>query len=184
MIEHRYFNWNEIITFDDRANMVRDVKKEIDAGNILKDQPKFQPNFVPFDQTQLHWNKLYQSFILSVNDFLGKVVPIVGTRSWSFMTTVDNVEDREKLWHHHHHDLEYKTVSGVYYLNMPHEDLECGTEFAPNGPKNKETFMLPPKQGQWIIYNGQEWHRPGIVKTTAPRFIVAADMIYMNDMVL
>jgi len=185
MIEHKYYDWNQIITFDDRSKMVSDIRIAVDTGNILKDQPKFQPNFVAFDRSEFYWSKLSQSFLMSCCDFLGKQVPVVGTRSWSFMTSLAYPEeDRDALWHHHHHDHNYKTLSGVYYLNIPIDDEDCGTEFAPDGPKKEARVMLPPKQGHWIIYHGQEWHRPGIVKAMDPRFIVAADLIYIDDSVI
>jgi len=185
MIEHKYYDWNNIITFDDRSNMVRDIKIEVDRGNVIKDQPQHQPNFVAFDRPEFYWNKLSQSFLMSCNDFLGENIPIVGTRSWCFMTSLAYpVQDRNTLWHHHHHDVNYKTLSGVYYLNIPLEHDDCGTEFAPHGPDSDEKIMLPPRQGQWIIYHGYEWHRPGIVKAMDPRFIVAADLIYLKDSVI
>jgi hypothetical protein len=36
--------------------------------------------------------------------------------------------------------------------------------------------MLPPKEGEWVIYNSKEWHRPGELLSDKDRFIVAADL--------
>ena len=183
MIEHKYFDWNNIIVDSDKQSMINDVKTAIDAGNFIESQPKYQANFTVFDRPELYWQQLKYSFIMSAYGFLNKTVPIVGIRSWSFMTSLSHVEDRETLWHHHHHDKEHKTLSGVFYLQVPILDDDCGTEFAPNGPEQKERVMLPPRLGQWVIYNGQEWHRPGVVKSMDYRFIVAADMIYMDNVI-
>lgn len=180
MIEHKYYNWNQIITDKDRKLMINDVRTAIDAGNYIPTQPKFQANFTVFDRPEFHWTKLKYSFIMSAYDFLGKTVPMVGMRSWSFMTSLRHSEDRENLWHHHHHDTQYNTVSGVFYLDIPVNKKECGTEFAPDGPESSKREMLPPKQGQWLMYWSKEWHRPGEVKSMKPRFIVAADMIFQE----
>jgi hypothetical protein len=70
------------------------------------------------------------------------------------------------------------TLSGVYYLHIPEgTNLKTsGTEFAPNGPEAGETIMAPAKIGQWIIFPGKSWHRPGILEKKEWRYIVAADM--------
>jgi len=175
---HQYYDWNNIITDYDKTQYINDVRSAVNQGNYLKDQPKYQTDFTVFDRDEWHWAKLKYSFIMSAYDFLGYQAPIVGIRSWSFMTSLQHSEDRERLWHHHHHDKEYNTVSGVFYIKVPVLDDDCGTEFAPNGPKEPERVMLPPKEGQWLMYWSKEWHRPGVVKSMDHRFIVAADMIF------
>ena len=72
-----------------------------------------------------------------------------------------------------------KTVSGVYYCQLPEDvkDLKkAGTELAPVSPEGEGNFFVPWKTGHWMIYPGSVWHRPGIVQSQQDRYIVAADM--------
>ena len=97
----------------------------------------------------------------------------------AFQTSLKNAEDRDKLWHHHNHNTATKTVSGVYYLQLPDDvkDLEkAGTELAPESPEGKGNFFVPWKTGTWMVYPGKIWHRPGVVQSMNDRFIIAADL--------
>ena len=119
------------------------------------------------------------SFIWSCFRFLGREVQIKNIQSWSFMTSLKNEEDRDKLWHHHNHNTATTTVSGVYYMRLPDDvkDLDkAGTELAPISPEGEGNFFVPWKTGHWMIYPGKVWHRPGVVQSMEDRFIVAADM--------
>ena len=82
-------------------------------------------------------------------------------------------------WHHHNHNPETTTVSGVYYMRLPSDvdDLSiAGTELAPNGVEGEGKYITPFKTGHWMIYPGKIWHRPGILQSNENRYIVAADM--------
>ena len=94
------------------------------------------------------------------------------------MTSLKHAEDRDILWHHHDHDPNTKTVSGVYYLHVPDNVNKetAGTELAPNGVDEKGKYFAEWRTGHWMIYPGKIWHRPGIVQSHEDRFIVAADM--------
>ena len=52
---------------------------------------------------------------------------------------------------------------------------KAGTELAPEGVNNSKYFAEW-KTGQWMIYPGKIWHRPGVLQSEDDRFIVAADM--------
>ena len=70
-------------------------------------------------------------------------------------------------------------MSGIFYIELPEEnlnDLECGTEFAPEGTKNSKRFWVPPLIGHWVIYPAELFHRPGILKSEKERIVVAADL--------
>ena len=172
------YNWNELITEQDRNNICADVKSSIDAGQFWTNSPKYQTNFNVFSIPKTHWMKLKMSFIMSAFMYLDKEVQIKQIQAWSYMTSLQHPEDRDKLWHHHWHDQSVNSVSGVYYVKLPVEADDTGTEFAPDGPEEKARHMEPPFPGGWIIYDSKEWHRPGILKSEEPRFIVAADMMY------
>jgi hypothetical protein len=66
----------------------------------------------------------------------------------------------------------------VYYLHVPidSDPTTSGTEFAPEGPESNKFEFAPSKTGNWIIFPGKTWHRPGILTTQEYRYIVAADM--------
>ena len=102
---------------------------------------------------------------------------IKSVKSWGYKTNVDTQEDRNRYWHQHMRP-DCLTLSGVYYLHIPKgTNLETsGTEFAPSGPESAGHFFAPAKLGQWIIFPGKSWHRPGILTSKEWRYIVAADM--------
>jgi hypothetical protein len=105
-------------------------------------------------------------------------VSIKQVQSWAFQTCLPG-EDRDKLWHHHNHNPQTKTISGVYYLHLP-DDVNsyetAGTELAPNGIDKDGQMITTWKTGHWMIYPGKCWHRPGILQSEQNRYIVAADM--------
>jgi hypothetical protein len=119
------------------------------------------------------------SFIWSCFAFMNQERQIKNIQSWSFQTSLTTAEDRNNLWHHHNHNPETTTVSGVYYLQIPDDvkDLNtAGTELAPNGVEGEGKYITPFKSGHWMIYPGKIWHRPGILQSNENRYIVAADM--------
>jgi hypothetical protein len=178
MIEHQFYDFNNLITNKDRITMCNDVRTLIDNGQYWKNSPKFQTDVQVFGLPGEQWTKLKMSFVWACFAFLKKEVQIKGVQSWSFMTSNKYPEPRDMLWHHHHHNKDVQSVSGVYYLKVPVNKKQCGTEFAPDGPESPARVMLPPKEGQWVIYNSREWHRPGELMSDKDRFIVAADMMY------
>jgi len=177
-MEHQWYDFNSLITKTDRTRMANDVRQMIESGRFWHNSPKYQTNEQVFGIPSPHWSKLKMSFVWSCFAFLQREVQIKGVQSWSFMTSLKHEEPRDALWHHHHHNKSVNSVSGVYYVKVPVKKKECGTEFAPYGPENPARLQLPPKEGQWIIYNSREWHRPGELKSDKDRFIVAADMMY------
>lgn len=107
-------------------------------------------------------------------------VQIRAVKSWGYMTSLQRAENRDILWHNHIRP-DAQVLSGVFYLYMPPNiNLDtAGTEFAPNGANDPDSFhFAPAKIGHWIIWPGKEWHRPGILQSQKDRFIVAADMEY------
>ena len=174
MVEYEYYDWNNLITGKDRESMCHSVSTGIDEGKFWTNSPKYQTNWNVFQD----FTDLKMSFLWSCFRYLGREVQIKNVQSWSFRTSLKHVEDRDKLWHHHWHDQSVNSVSGVYYARLPVEADDTGTEFAPEGPEAEARHMEPPFPGGWIIYNSKEWHRPGILKSEEPRFIVAADMMY------
>jgi hypothetical protein len=123
------------------------------------------------------------SFLFSVFLYLGREVRVSNMMAWSYMTNLATHEDRDKLWHNHWHPshTDAKIISGIWYLHIP-EDVKdrdyCGTEIAPDGPDNEKSFFIKPTDGHWLMYPGDQWHRPGIPQSNNFRFIIAADIEY------
>tara|TARA_B100000902_G_scaffold386360_1_gene428929 strand:+ start:1024 stop:1557 length:534 start_codon:yes stop_codon:yes gene_type:complete len=175
MIEYEYYDWNNLITEKDRRSMMSTVSLGIKAGRFWHNSPKYQTDWNVFKD----FTDLKMSFIWSCFRYLGRDVSIKNVQSWSFQTSLKHEEDRDKLWHHHNHNPKTTTVSGVYYLHLPEDvkDLEkAGTELAPISPEGEGNFFVPWKTGNWMIYPGKVWHRPGVVQSMDDRYIVAADM--------
>jgi len=186
MIEYQN-NWETFETFDfsstisanDQALAINDIENIIKSGNYFKNSPKYQTQENIFKRQDEHWLKFRMSFIFSCFMYLKQEVKIKNIQSWSFMTNNEIVEDQEKLWHNHQCEGE-RTVSGIYYLQMPSDaDLNTsGTEFAINGVEAKERWTGPVKNFNWLIYPGKTWHRPTPPQSSQYRYIIAADMIF------
>ena len=178
-MEHEYYNWNNLIDSDSRDRMVTNVDEIIASGNYFTNSPRFQTKQNVFGLQTTDWVNLKMSFIWSCFAFMNREVQIKNIQSWSFQTSQQTAEDRDNLWHHHNHNPETTTVSGVYYLQLPDDvtDLNtAGTELAPNGVEGEGKYFAGWDTGHWMIYPGKIWHRPGILQSDSNRYIVAADM--------
>ena len=178
LTDYEYYNWTYLIDTDSRERMVADVDGIIASGNYFTNSPKFQTKVNIFGLQSSDWSNLKMSFIWSCFAFMNKEVQIKNIQSWSFQTSLKTAEDRDNLWHHHNHNPETTTVSGVYYLQLPSDADEhtSGTGLAPNGVQGDGKYTTTWKTGHWMIYPGKIWHRPGELQSNENRYIVAADM--------
>lgn len=177
----RKFNFSSIITHKDNQDACEIVKNIIADGNYFTNSPRFQTKENIFHRPEELWLKYRMSFLFSVFMYLGREVKVSNMMAWSFMTNLHTAENRDKLWHHHHHKIDSKMMSGVFYLHIPSDvkDMDyCGTEMAPNGPEKDGKFFVKPSEFSWLIYPSNQWHRPGIVQSDQYRFILAADVEY------
>ena len=181
----RKFNFSSIISEIDNQEACKIIKDIIADGNYFTNSPKFQTKENIFSRKEAVWLKYRMSFLFSVFMYLGKEVKVSNMMAWSFMTNLESAEDREKLWHNHWHPTNpnAKMMSGIWYLHIP-EDVKdrdyCGTEMAPNGVNEDGKFFVTPDIGGWLIYPSDQWHRPGIVQSNRYRFILAADVEYID----
>lgn len=178
---HEYYDWNHLIRRNSRMSMCSDVNELISKGNYWTNSPKYQTNVNVFGLANENWTNLKMSFIFSCFAFMKREVKIKNIQSWSYRTSLKDAEDRDTLWHHHDHNPDTTTVSGVYYMHLPIAGevvgpQTAGTELAPNGPEGDGKYFTPWREGHWMIYPGKIWHRPGILHTDEDRYIVAADM--------
>jgi len=177
MIEYEYYDWTSLIDATARESMAQDIYSLVEQGKYWKNSPPYQTDVNVFGLQGEHWNNLKMSFIWSAFAYTKQERQIKTIKSWGYKTNADTQEDRDTYWHQHIRQ-DSLVLSGVYYLHLPKSaNLETsGTEFAPNGPKAGNTIMAPAKVGQWIIFPGKAWHRPGILEKQEWRYIVAADM--------
>ena len=181
----RKFDFSSVITKQDNDSAVGIIRSIIADGNYFTNSPKYQTKENIFARPESVWLKYRMSFLFSVFMYLGREAKISNMMAWSFMTNLQGAEDREKLWHNHWHpqNPNAKMMSGIFYLHIP-EDVKdrdyCGTEMAPFGPEKDDKFFVKPTDGNWLIYPSDQWHRPGIPQSNDFRFILAADVEYID----
>jgi hypothetical protein len=176
----RKYNFSSLITAEDNETAKQIIKQRIDEGVYFKNSPLYQTQENLFARPEPVWLKFRMTFLTSVFLYLGHEVRVSDMMAWSFMTNTETAEDRDKLWHHHDKHGG-KTMSGIYYLNIPEDVADrntCGTEIAPNGPEGDGKFFLTPSEYSWAVYPSETWHRPGIPQSKTWRFIIAADVQY------
>ena len=179
----RKFDFSSTITKNDNIEAMDAIKKVIASGNYFTNSPKYQTKENIFGRPEAVWLKYRMSFLFSVFMYLGREVKVSNMMAWSFMTNLEGVENREKLWHNHWHpnNQDSGMLSGIFYLHIP-EDVKdrdyAGTEKAHNGPTEEGKFYVRPTDYSWLIYPSDKWHRPGIVQSNDYRFILAADIEY------
>lgn len=178
------YDWSSLIKQDDMDQLTTVVKQIIDSGNYFTNSPKFQTKENLFARQEQVFFKMRQSFIYSAFQFLGGEVKIKNMMAWCFMTSQNEVENRDDHWHTHHlgdNGGNTGTVSGIWYAHIPktisNRDT-AGTEFCMDWPNKNDTFYLRPKDLTWVIYPSKIWHRPGIIDSDDFRFVFAADMEY------
>jgi hypothetical protein len=178
------YDFSSLITKKHDSEACKIINQIIVNGNYFTNSPKYQTKENLFARPEPIWLKYRMSFLFSVFMYLGREVKVSNMMAWSYMTNLATHEDRDKLWHHHWHpqNPEAKMMSGIWYLHIP-EDVKdrdyCGTEMAPNGPEKDGKFFVKPTDGHWLIYPGDQWHRPGIPQSEQYRFIIAADIEYL-----
>lgn len=179
------FNFSSLITEQNDQEACTIIKNIIESGNYYTNSPRYQTKENLFVRQEDVWLKYRMSFLFSVFMYIGREVKVFNMQAWSFMTNLEGAEDRNNLWHHHWHPKHpnSKMMSGIWYLHIPEDVLDrdtCGTEIAPNGPENSEKYFVTPTNGNWLIYPSDTWHRPGIVQSHNYRFILAADVEYIE----
>ena len=180
----RKFDFSSVITEQDNQEACKIIKQIVADGNYFTNSPKFQTKENIFARSESIWVKYRMSFLMSVFMYLGREVKVSNMMAWSFMTNLEGAENRDNLWHNHWHpqNPNARMMSGIFYLHIPKDVKDrdyCGTEMAPNGAEGDGKFFVRPTDGNWLIYPGDQWHRPGIVQSHDYRFILAVDVEYI-----
>ena len=116
------YDFSSLITNEDNEQIKAISKKIIDSGEYFTNSPKFQTKQNLFSRPEAVWLKMRQSFVYSCFMFLKREIRIKNIMSWVFMTSNKDVEDRDKLWHHHHindNNGTTGTLSGIWYVYIP-----------------------------------------------------------------
>ena len=178
MNDYNYYDWTSLIDADSRNRMASNIQEVVKQGKFWHNSPPYQTNINIFGLQTRDWINLKMSFIWSCFAYLNQEVQIKSVKSWGYMTSLDTEVDRDNLWHNHIRP-NAQVLSGVFYLKMPPGvNLDtAGTEFAPNGVEDPSAYHFAQARiGNWIIWPGDKWHRPGLLQSKENRFIVAADM--------
>ena len=181
----RKFDFSSLITEQDNQTACGIIRDIVSEGNYFTNSPKFQTKENIFARQEPIWVKYRMSFLMSVFMYLGREVKVSNMMAWSYMTNLEGAENRDNLWHNHWHPSQpnAKIMSGIFYLHIPKDVKDrdyCGTEMAPNGVDQDGKFFVRPTDGNWLIYPGDQWHRPGIVQSDQYRFILAVDVEYID----
>jgi hypothetical protein len=179
----RKFDFSSVITEQDNQTACGIIRDIVADGNYFTNSPKFQTKENIFARQEPIWVKYRMSFLMSVFMYLGREVKVSNMMAWSYMTNLEGAENRDNLWHNHWHPSQpnSKIMSGIFYLHIPTDVKDrdyCGTEMAPNGVDQDGKFFVRPTDGNWLIYPGDQWHRPGVVQSNDYRFILAVDVEY------
>ena len=95
----RKFDFSSTISKEDNTTAIGIIQNIIADGNYFTNSPKFQTRENIFARQEAVWLKYRMSFLFSLFMYLGREVKVSNMMAWSFMTNLDGVEDREKLWH-------------------------------------------------------------------------------------
>lgn len=179
------FNFGSLISDNDNKDACKIISDIVASGNYYSNSPKYQTKENIFVRQEEVWLKYRMSFLFSVFLYLGREVKVFNMQAWSFMTNLSGAEDRDNLWHEHWHPKHpnSKMLSGIWYLHIPDDVYDrdtCGTEIAPNGPMSDGKYFVTPTDFNWVIYPSDTWHRPGIVQSNQYRYILAADVEYLD----
>ncbi len=171
------YDYSSLITDQDCQDAIQCIKSIVDSGNYFKNSPPYQTQENIFGRPEAVWLKYRMTFLTSVFLYLGNEHRVSNMMAWGYMTNKDTQPDRKVLWHHHNkHGMQ--GLSGILYLHIP--EGCTGTEMAPSGPENGNTFTIEPIKHTWFIYPSETWHRPGENNNSEFRFILAADVGYIK----
>ena len=81
---HEYYDWNHLITRNQRSIMCDGINELIAKGNVWTNSPKYQTNVNIFGLPTEQWTNLKMSFIWSCFAFMKQERQIKNIQSWSY----------------------------------------------------------------------------------------------------
>lgn len=189
-------NENGFFTEEDRQRMVGLIDGLCTNEDVIytsEHSPKIMSRSVLFKNgTDEIFEKLKYSFTRACHEYLTQVklsanqecVHFVTAEAWFLKSESQHMNAKEHIvtaWHEHNPAY----LSGTFYLSIPGDLEESGTEFhdprmAPAVSKNNYV-SIPAIDLGWNIYPGWLQHRPTRVVGSKPRYTIAADLFVVID---
>jgi len=175
------------ITPDDKQEMMDCIDWMIEQGMYTDNDltPKYQTHVMLFrDDAPAIWLKLREEFYQACRNYLTNVDSFVQNQdrldftasgAWAYKGWKSIDQKETNPWHDHNPSF----LSGVYYLHIPGDGTEGGTEFhdprtAPaHGIRMQEIL---PMENTWIIFPGWLGHRSRQLPLEEPRYVASGDL--------
>ena len=175
------------ITPQDKQEMMDCTDWMIEQKMYVDDEftPKYQTWVMLFrDDSPSIWLKLREEFYNACRNYLAVVdgfcqnqegLVFTGSSAWAYKAW-ESLNQMESLpWHDHNPSF----LSGVYYLHVPGDGVDGGTEFhdprtAPAHGTRMQEIM--PMENTWIIFPGWLGHRSIQLPLEEPRYVVSGNL--------
>ena len=171
-------------TSDELKSMMSFIDNEISYGRYLmdKDYPKYQTfaNAFLFPEFSKFKNIFYRACYAYIKNIEGftkykNLTKIISSQCWGYRSDIhSNSPTLRGPWHNHNPSL----LSGVFYLKLPKDDNNCGTEFQdPLAPMKGavHTNTIYPQELFLILFPGWLLHRSVLSNSEDYRYVLAAD---------
>lgn len=157
------------------------IDEEIEQGYFCDNDPKYQTqrNLFLDERASLIKDLFVRSvytYIENSKDTFSEFldIKITDSRGWGFRSNKDSNTSIKGPWHNH----VPSPITGVFYLKLPKDDYNCGTEF--NNPigflKNvTDIASIKPVPLSWAIFPGWLQHRSVLSSSSEYRYVIAAD---------
>jgi hypothetical protein len=182
----KLYNFSSVVTQQHNDEICKVTDKLIDRGEYIKeDHPLYHITGDPFeDRLDEIWKVMKNTFHECCREYIGQPYKILSTQSRVTRMIYDPETDYTEMWHDHIQDdkLDGLSLSAIWYTNIPDELRQtgkAGTEFAFDWPNTDNTVFLGPYDFSWILFPNTLMHRPGVLHSSLPRYVMSADLQYM-----
>ena len=180
-------DWSTYFSSSDVEVMIKDVDKIIDQKILMQyDErtPKHQSKPILFKEDRpAVWQKLKHTFLTSCKKYIDLIedfthnkdmLEFTGQRAWFYKGWSSLDKTQTNPWHNHTPSF----LSGVFYLSIPNNSTDLGTEFADprynefRNIRNQSSASFPLT---WAIFPGWLNHKSVQSNLEIPRYVIAAD---------
>ena len=187
------YDTKSVITTSDRDDMIQDIETILLDATLMQDSElAMKQQCRPFlfsDHLEFaakpHWAKLKSTFLDCCANYVNEVedfhqlksISLIPTavRAWFYKSTASITKHTPTVYHDHSPSF----LSGIFYLAIPGDKIQGGTEFLdPRAPGHRSCRMVqtPPTEFTWVIFPGWMEHRPMYLDLEDPRYTIAADL--------
>ncbi len=180
-------DWSTYFSSLDIKDMIQDIDKIIDEKILMQyseQTPRHQSKPILFKEDRpIVWQKLKHTFLISCRKYLDLVddftqnknsLDFIGERAWFYKGWLSSDKTQTNPWHNHTPSF----LSGVFYLSIPNNSTDCGTEFADpryNEFRNTRNQSTASFALTWAIFPGWLNHKSVQCNSEIPRYVIAAD---------